>query len=661
MPTVTTNTIGASGADYTSIQAWQDDAPADLVTNDEIWRGEIIDDTHDEAGVVISGSNVDDTRYKHLTVADADQHDGTAGSGKRILPTSTGHVFDVQETFKCSWLEITDWGASGSPSDEAFRLNTSGTLKLESIIAHDALGGDQHDVVYWGVEDGSLEAWNCAAWDIARAMFWSNTISDKTGGGMWIRNCVAYDMGVKFTTDPDRPIIGIDNSFQSSNNDLSAFTFDVRNTYVALDSGADADMVCYGWWANTGPNIPSGAGNNGSSDDTASIPSANGTQYENVSPSGEFENLTDGSIDLHIVSGGTFEDAGQDVSGVTVPVTSDIDGDSRPAGSAYDVGFDEFVPQTATDAAGISDETTSSLTTAESGIGVDDPTVSNEVTASLSTAETAIATEAAGVTAVTTTSLSTTEAYGGGEAFTNALAGEALAGTFKAGTLIAVSETAGVSTVTTSSLTTAETSRGLDEAGITAVSTTSHSPSTAVARTTDGPTISAEVTNSHSTAEAGQQTAETPSISDETTSSLATAESSQTGSSVSDSAGLSNESTSSLSPASGVERQQDDAGLSAESPTSLSPAMAFERVLEGAGLSAVTTTTFQTAESGGATDAGSITAVQPTSLQTSESAVSTGAATVVRDIQRTLEWDETKTRTLEWDETNTRTLNIDEQ
>ena len=38
MPTTTTKTIGSTG-DYSTLQAWEDACPANLVTADEIWRG----------------------------------------------------------------------------------------------------------------------------------------------------------------------------------------------------------------------------------------------------------------------------------------------------------------------------------------------------------------------------------------------------------------------------------------------------------------------------------------------------------------------------------------------------------------------------------------------------------------------------------------------
>lgn len=70
MPTTVTKSIGtAGGRDYSTIQAWEDAAPADLVTADQIWRGECYNDSTFTGTIVISGGTTDATRYKELTAA----------------------------------------------------------------------------------------------------------------------------------------------------------------------------------------------------------------------------------------------------------------------------------------------------------------------------------------------------------------------------------------------------------------------------------------------------------------------------------------------------------------------------------------------------------------------------------------------------------------
>lgn len=70
MPTTTTKTIGSTG-DYTTLQAWEDACPANLVTADEIWRGEMQNQEFVVSGniLTIAGQTTDSTRYVELTTA----------------------------------------------------------------------------------------------------------------------------------------------------------------------------------------------------------------------------------------------------------------------------------------------------------------------------------------------------------------------------------------------------------------------------------------------------------------------------------------------------------------------------------------------------------------------------------------------------------------
>lgn len=69
MATTTVKTIGTSSRDYSTVQSWEDDAPANLVTSDVVWQGQCYNDSEFTAGVTLSGSTSDSTRYKELTCA----------------------------------------------------------------------------------------------------------------------------------------------------------------------------------------------------------------------------------------------------------------------------------------------------------------------------------------------------------------------------------------------------------------------------------------------------------------------------------------------------------------------------------------------------------------------------------------------------------------
>lgn len=69
MPTTTVSTIGTSGRDYSTLQAWEDACPANLVSADEIWEGQCYNDSEFTTEISIAGITTDATRYVHLTVA----------------------------------------------------------------------------------------------------------------------------------------------------------------------------------------------------------------------------------------------------------------------------------------------------------------------------------------------------------------------------------------------------------------------------------------------------------------------------------------------------------------------------------------------------------------------------------------------------------------
>lgn len=71
MATTVVKSIGsAGGRDYSTIQAWEDASPANLVTADQIWQGQCYNDSEfliNGTILTISGITTDSTRYIELT------------------------------------------------------------------------------------------------------------------------------------------------------------------------------------------------------------------------------------------------------------------------------------------------------------------------------------------------------------------------------------------------------------------------------------------------------------------------------------------------------------------------------------------------------------------------------------------------------------------
>jgi hypothetical protein len=114
MPTDVIKSIG-TGGDYTTIQAWEDASPADLTTADQRWIGELKNQTF-TAGVIISGTTVDSTRYTILRCGTGSSfRDNITGSGPLKYDTTKGaaiqanvqYLVDVQQNYtQLSGLQI---------------------------------------------------------------------------------------------------------------------------------------------------------------------------------------------------------------------------------------------------------------------------------------------------------------------------------------------------------------------------------------------------------------------------------------------------------------------------------------------------------------------------------------------------------------------------
>jgi len=68
MATTVVKTIG-TGGDYSTLQAWEDACPANLVTADQVWQGQVKNQVFSSSSALltISGTTVDSTRYVELT------------------------------------------------------------------------------------------------------------------------------------------------------------------------------------------------------------------------------------------------------------------------------------------------------------------------------------------------------------------------------------------------------------------------------------------------------------------------------------------------------------------------------------------------------------------------------------------------------------------
>ncbi len=167
MPTTVTKSIRASGGDYTTIQAWEDACPADLVSADQIWKGELYKEgggTDNEwlvtSTIAIGGSTVDGTRYLWLTTpsgASFYDHASKLSNALRYNPsngvavrtnTNYQHTFDLSSTV----IRITGLQLANTQGSARATIKSDGNSALfleRSIVANAA----PFDVITCGFGD----------------------------------------------------------------------------------------------------------------------------------------------------------------------------------------------------------------------------------------------------------------------------------------------------------------------------------------------------------------------------------------------------------------------------------------------------------------------------------------------------------------------------
>lgn len=299
MPSTTVSTIG-SGRDYSTIQAWEDASPANLVSNDEIWEGRLYAEGGGTDGewtgnaITFSGSTTDATRYKRLLPAAGAGFADAASPALRYDP------------------------AKGV----AFR-STGGYANAYGCV----LGDDYGRIEGLQVKSNSSIVVSASATGV-RAL--GCILERPSGGGYAIaasaaatfENCVVIG-GIYQVGSPP------------SYNACTFLTATGSITFAVSGYGSVATLkncALFGFSAY-GAGFGSGSSYNGS--DLSSLPGSN--NVTSLTASDQFEDATYGSsLDLRLKAGADLIDAG-DSSGSPA---ADIVGTARSGG--YDIGAFEY-------------------------------------------------------------------------------------------------------------------------------------------------------------------------------------------------------------------------------------------------------------------------------------------------------------------------------
>lgn len=312
MATIITSIIG-TGGDYTTIQAWEDACPSNLVTSDEIWQGKVKNQEFSVTNgvVLISGMTTDSTRYIELT-------------------TDTGASFVDHADLQTNALRYNASNGAGLISNNNYfapvRVDSGLYVRISKLqikqsgIAH---GYTSLSTAFVTLDQCIIESGGAVVCSLAGdSTYVSNSLIVGNRGSTGTALVV-----LTFGSDLYNCTLVAVNSAYSNAFDGSYSTPVVKNCAVFNCTAI-----------KTGGNTPTYTS---CVTDVASPPSGfTGSVAFSTSSGAYFENITAGSHDLRIKAGSALIDAGSTES--TYAATS-INGISRPSGSAYDVGCWEYV------------------------------------------------------------------------------------------------------------------------------------------------------------------------------------------------------------------------------------------------------------------------------------------------------------------------------
>ncbi len=310
---------------YSSITNWEadlDDTGLYTAADDAV--GECYNDSAFDEDVDVNGGGTIGLTSTTLSVASGERHDGTAGTGARIVRTgSTINTPTLNANRNPTYIEWIEIDANGQGSGQNFKIGEVGCYG-RNLVCHGnniisaQFGKFMHCAINSHTKFGVL---NCICYDF------TNTTDFQTDGmfgnqfGVEVLNCTFYGIACTGASANARGLAsGGANSNRWQNNVVGGVT--ANGTAVDYDSN--------------------GAGtndHNASEDGTQS-----GTGSIQVTISNEFVSTTGGSEDLHLKSGADCIDAGTDLVATPAGVNIDINGSNRDAFTAttWDIGAHQF-------------------------------------------------------------------------------------------------------------------------------------------------------------------------------------------------------------------------------------------------------------------------------------------------------------------------------
>ncbi len=326
MATEYTTTVKSSGGDYTSLSAWDAGYGSntgthngDIVSNDIIEKAECYDFL-DINVVDINGWTTDATRYLEVYTPTAERHDGTAGTGYRIVPSSNpaSAILTISEEYvRIIGVAISCPNFNRASDYDLVAASPSGACRIDFgyNLIHDghnagAGGNNGMRITFGGSATQVINIYNTVVFDL------------DTGGFIYVTNNANCTLNFYSVTVANCVGSGFDRIFNGTG----------TTTHINVYSGACGADYNTGDTYNTVTTCYDSDGGG----------IAGATAAHSTSAGCYFTNITDGSEDYSIKTDSALKDNGTDTSGTGAPLnfTDDILGETR---STWDVGAYEFI------------------------------------------------------------------------------------------------------------------------------------------------------------------------------------------------------------------------------------------------------------------------------------------------------------------------------
>jgi len=314
-------TVGTASRDESTLIAAEASLPADLVSDDEIWRFSCYKDSvFTDAGFIVTGSTTDTTHYIEFTVPIDDRHSGTRGTGTVFKPGASVHGLKFQTVnARLFYFEM-----DGSSLGTNFSCIVTQTVPDTGNVY---IGNNLvYDNKPTGANNGGILLNNGGVGTNNFVWIFGNTILNVGGSGIdcgtrmtvEIYNNAVYKANASDTTS--RSGIRVSTAAAAINTVINNIAFDCGSTNQE-DFSAGRDTTS----------------NNISSDSTGEITSKVATD--------NFVNTDAGTEDVHLLTGADAKYAGIAIAtlGITPDILTDADGETRgPEGNNFSSGAYEF-------------------------------------------------------------------------------------------------------------------------------------------------------------------------------------------------------------------------------------------------------------------------------------------------------------------------------